>query len=88
MIRDTTNYNCCSGYMTTEYVSVGRKCECSLIVIEQNHLLVHSESFFERMDDTVRAVVYELCYVDVVRRANPDVLLNGSFEDIPTDVAD
>ena len=38
------------------------------------------------MDDRVSVVVNELCYIDVIRRTNPDVLLNGSFEDIPTDM--
>jgi len=28
----------------------------------------------------------ELCYIDIVRRANPGVLLNGSSEGIPTDM--
>ena len=28
----------------------------------------------------------ELCYIDIVRRANPVVLLNGSSEGIPTDM--
>jgi len=36
------------------------------------------------MDDRVRVVVNELCYIDVVRRANPDVLLNGTSEGILT----
>jgi len=31
-------------------------------------------------------VVNKLCYIEVVRRANPDVLLNGSSEGIPTDM--
>ena len=34
----------------------------------------------------MRVVVNELCYIDVVRRANPDVLLNGISEGIPTDM--
>ena len=28
----------------------------------------------------------ELCYIDIVRRANPGVLLDGSSEGIPTDM--
>jgi len=54
--------------------------------MEQSHLLVHSESFFEIMDDRVRVVVNEMCYIDIVRRANPGVLLNGSSQGIPTDM--
>ena len=47
---------------------------------------MHCESFFEILDDTLRVVVNELCYIDIVRRANPGVLLNGSSEGIPTDM--
>jgi len=47
---------------------------------------VHSETFFEILDDILRVVVNELCYIDIVRRANPVVLLNGSSEGIPTDM--
>jgi len=47
---------------------------------------VHSESFLEILDDRLRVVVNELCYIDIVRRANPAVLLNGSSEGIPTDM--
>jgi len=54
--------------------------------MEQSHLLVHTESFIEIMDDRVRVVVNELCYIDVVRIANPDVLLNGTSEGIPTNM--
>jgi len=54
--------------------------------MEQSHLLVHTESFIEIMDDRVRVVVNELCYIDVVRTANPDVLLNGTSEGIPTNM--
>jgi len=34
---------------------------------------VHSESFFAMLDDRLRVVVNELCYIDIVRRANPGV---------------
>jgi len=47
---------------------------------------VHSESLFEILDDRLSVVENELCYIDIVRRANPGVLLNGSSEGIPTDM--
>ena len=47
---------------------------------------MHSESFFEILDDRLSVVENELCYIDIVRRANPGVLLNGSSEGIPTDM--